>query len=173
VLRYQEGDDVEALLATFVAELSADGVAVGGLLQQSSREPNGRPRMELIDIASHRRILISQNLGGESKACCVDVTGVASAAVLLRRALESHPDLLVINKFSGLEAKGGGLRAEFLDALASDIPVLTGLSGRHDQAFAEMTAGIGSMLATDLGALRAWWAEITAASAPHSDRRAG
>jgi nucleoside-triphosphatase THEP1 len=173
VIRYDDGDSVEALLTAFVAARRAEGVRVAGLLQESGREANGRPRMELIDIVSGRRILISQNLGGDSRACCVDVAGIASAAACLRQALESAPDLLVINKFSGLEAKGGGLWAEFLDALAAGLPVLTGLSGRHDEAFAALTGGLGEFLPASLSALEAWWRRRADAAPPGQGRRAG
>lgn len=146
-----------------MAELKRQGVTIGGLLQQSGREPNGRPRMELTDIVSGERILISQNLGTDSKACCVDVGGVAGAAMYLRRAIAARPDLLVINKFSGLEAKGEGLRAEFLEALSQGIPVLCGLSQRHREAFTAMTGGAGRFLAADIPALRRWWSGLKAA----------
>ena len=157
VVAYPEGGDVEDLLARFADSLRGQGVAVGGLLQRSSREANGRPRMELIDIASGDVILISQNLGGKSSACCVDVTGVADASSYLRRAIAARPDLLIINKFSGLEAKGGGLRAEFLDALASGLPVLTGLSDRNRAAFEEMAQGAAQFLEASDAALGDWW----------------
>ena len=157
VVAYPEGGDVEALLARFADSLRGQGVAVGGLLQRSSREANGRPRMEMIDIASGDVILISQNLGGKSSACCVDLSGVANASAYLRRAIAARPDLLVINKFSGLEAKGGGLRAEFLDALASGLPVLTGLSERNRGAFEEMAGDAAQFLPAEDGALRDWW----------------
>ena len=142
------------MLAAFAANLRG---RVDGLLQTSSREPNGRPRMELTAIASGEVFLISQNLGGDSKACCVDVTGVARAAAYLRQALADPPDLLIINKFSGLEAKGGGLRAEMLEALTMSIPVLCGLSARHQEAFEAMTEGAGTYLPADLAALGDWW----------------
>ncbi len=157
VVSYPEGGNVEDLLARFADSLRGQGVAVGGLLQRSSREANGRPRMEMIDIASGKTSLISQNLGGKSSACCVDLTGVADASGTLRRAIAARPDLLIINKFSGLEAKGGGLRAEFLDALASGLPVLTGLSERHRAAFEEMAQGIGKYLEATDQALAEWW----------------
>jgi len=157
VVAYPEGGDVEALLARFASSLREQGVAVGGLLQRSSRDPNGRPRMEMVDIASGETILISQNLGGKSSACCVDVAGVADASAYLRRAIAARPDLLIINKFSGLEAKGGGLRAEFLDALSSGLPVLTGLSERNRAAFEEMAEGAGDYLDATDEALRDWW----------------
>lgn len=156
VVCYPDGGDVEALLARFVDSLRGQGVAVGGLLQHSSREANGRPRMEMTDIASGEKFLISQNLGKDSSACCVDVTAMAKASAHLRRAIEARPDLLVINKFSGLEADGGGLRAEFLEALASGLPVLTGLSAKHKDAFEEMAAGAETYLEPDLNALEAW-----------------
>ena len=159
VVAYPEGGDVEDLLARFADSLRGQGVAVGGLLQRSSREANGRPRMEMVDIASGETILISQNLGGKSSACCVDLDGVATASAYLRRAIAQAPDLLVINKFSGLEAKGGGLRAEFLHALASGFPVLTGLSERNRAAFEEMAEGAGDFLDADDQALRDWWSD--------------
>ena len=145
---------MEALLAAFAASVTA---RVDGLLQTSGREPNGRPRMQLTAIKSREVFLISQNLGANSKACCVDVAGIARAAAYLRSALADPPDLLIINKFSGLEAKGGGLRAEMLDALAMGVPLLCGLSARHQDAFEDMTGRAGTYLPADLGALRAWW----------------
>ena len=157
VVAYPEGGDVETLLTGFAADLAAQGVRVGGLLQRSSKEANGRPRMELIDIENGETFLISQNLGGKSSACCVDPAGVATASLVLRRAIAARPDLLIINKFSGLEAKGEGLRGEFLEALASGIPVLAGLSERHREAFEEMARGAACHLPADGRALFDWW----------------
>jgi nucleoside-triphosphatase THEP1 len=157
VVAYPDRADIEALLAAFVERLRGEGVRVGGLLQRTTREANGRPRMELIDIESGETVLISQNRGALSKGCCVDTGGMAAAAVLLRRALVGGPDLLVINKFSGLEAEGGGLRAEFLAALAEGVPLLTGLSERHRAAFDAMTGGGGDFLEASIEALSDWW----------------
>jgi hypothetical protein len=122
--------------------------------------------MELIAIGSGERFLISQNLGGDSRSCCVDVTGIAAAAAHLRTIVDALPELLVINKFSGLEAEGGGLSAEFLDAVAQGIPVLIGLAERHRDAFTEVTAGHGRFIAAHQRALEDWWAEVTAAVRP-------
>jgi nucleoside-triphosphatase THEP1 len=157
VVAYPEGGDVETLLASFAACLQKGGVRVGGLLQRSSTEANGRPRMELVDIQSGETILISQNLGADSSACCVDPAGVATASSFLRRAIADRPDLLIINKFSGLEATGEGLRAEFLEALASGLPVLAGLPERHRDAFERMVEGAAEFLEPDLQCLQDWW----------------
>lgn len=160
VVAYPEGGDIETLLAEFAAALKSQGARVGGLLQRSSKEANGRPRMELIDIESGETFRISQNLGANSSACCVDPTGVATASLVLRRAIAGRPDLLIINKFSGLEAKGEGLRGEFLEALASGLPVLSGLSLRHRGAFEDMAQGAARYLEADGGALLRWWAAV-------------
>jgi nucleoside-triphosphatase THEP1 len=144
-------------LAAFAAGLQSADVRVGGLLQRSSTESNGRPRMELVDIASGETILISQNLGANSSACCVDPTGVATASTLLARAIAARPELLIINKFSGLEAKGEGLRAEFLEALASGLPVLAGLPERHRDAFLQMAGGAAEFLDANQADLARWW----------------
>jgi nucleoside-triphosphatase THEP1 len=157
-------------LAEFVERVRGHA-RIAGLLQVSSREANGRPRMEMIDIESGQTIRISQNLGANSRACCVDVNGMAEAATFLRRAIQSQPDLLVINKFSGLEAKGGGLRGEFLEALAQDLPLVTGLSRGHQSALLEMTGGEGRFLDASIEALEAWWRESRANLQGSLDRR--
>jgi hypothetical protein len=123
----------------------------------------------MIDIASSERVLISQNLGAKSSSCCVDPCGVATASLVLRRAIASRPELLIINKFSGLEATGDGLRAEFLEALASGLPVLAGLSERHRNAFEEMAVGAAEYLDATDRALRDWWNGRCDAVSPPKD----
>jgi hypothetical protein len=164
-----DGDaGVEALLSAFVGSLRADGADVGGLLQRTGRQPNGRPRMELVDIRHGGVFLISQDLGRDSTACCVDPSGVAAAALVLKRELAAPPALLVVNKFAGLEAKGGGLLAELFEAVAGGVPVLTSLARRHQPAWEAAVQGAGTVLPPDAAALLAWWRSITggATSAP-------
>jgi nucleoside-triphosphatase THEP1 len=170
VIVYPDGGSVENLQGAFVARLQGEGVSVGGLLQRTGREDNGRPRMELIDIESGAITLISQNLGANSSACCVDVRGMASAALQLQRAIDRRPECLVINKFSGLEAEGGGFRAEFLDAMASGIPLLSAVAERHRDAFSAMTGGYGEMLPAQIDALLQWWDKIKDGAWPEPDR---
>ena len=74
--------------------------------------------MELIDLGSGDAIRISQELGAGSSSCRVDPGGIAEAGSRLRASLEDKPDLVVVNKFGGLEKTGGGLADELLWAMA-------------------------------------------------------
>ncbi len=169
VILHEQGQDSEALLARFALSLAAQGADVRGLVQRTSKEDNGKSRMELIDVRSGRSTLISQNLGSGSASCCVDPSGLAEAAVVLQAEMRHRPALLVINKFSGMEAGGTGLVAELFEAVTQGIPVLTTLSRRYQPQWEELTGGIGTMLPPDPAALWAWWSSIPKTS-PSSAR---
>lgn len=153
----------EALLAGFALELRDAGVRVGGLVQHSRRDGAGHSQMELEDVATGRRYGISQRLGTGSSACCVDPGGVADASAVLRRDIADRVELLIVNKFSGLEAEGRGLAPELFEAVAQGIPVLTCLAERYRPQWDALTGGAGTMLPPDVAALQGWWREIAAA----------
>lgn len=59
----------------------------------------------------------------------------------LRRAASEAPELVVSNRFGGLEAEGGGFCAELLDILAQDLPLLTTVAKRHVADWQRFTGG--------------------------------
>ena len=150
----------EALLERFATGLREQGVTVGGLIQRSVPLPNGHSRMELVDLISGRRYLISQDLGPGSSSCCLDPRGLAEASEVLRREIARRPALLVVNKFAGAESEGKGLLTDMFDAVDHGIPVLTCLSQRYKAQWDLLTGGAGTMLAPDDASLRAWWSSI-------------
>ncbi|HYD31920.1 MAG TPA: DUF2478 domain-containing protein [Azospirillaceae bacterium] len=152
----------DALLSDFAHTLAAHGVRVGGVVQRNTRVEAGcAARMELEDVATGRVILISQSLGAGSAACRLDPQGLAEAAMVLRRAVDDRVDLLVVNKFSGQEAAGGGLADEMLLALAEGVPLLTAVATRHLDRWQTFTGGCADLLAPDPAALRNWWAGLS------------
>ncbi|WP_185961502.1 DUF2478 domain-containing protein [Telmatospirillum sp. J64-1] len=160
VILHPSGSHTEELLGAFAEELRDRGVRVGGLYQRSGTDPNGKSRMELVDIAEGKVYLISQNLGRFSQACCVDPGGLADASMVLRRDMERGLDLLIINKFARHESLGRGLTAELFEAVSRGIPVLTAVSHRYKAAWDELTDCAGDILAADPDALRSWWAKV-------------
>ena len=149
---------VDDLLDRFVAELRQRGFRVGGVVQRNyGTTCDCADRMELVDVATGEAFNISQNLGRESQSCRVDPGGVADASQVLRRAIESRVDLLVVNKFAGLEANGKGLADELLAAIAEGIPVLTSVGSRFLNEWQTFTGGFTALLSPDEGALWRWW----------------
>lgn len=149
---------VDRLLEDFAAELTARGFRVGGLIQRNHGAIDACAEvMELVDVASGRAFDITQRLGRESQSCRVDPTGVADASQAVRRAVADRVDLLVINKFAGLEAQGDGLADEFLSAMADGVPVLTSVGGRYLNEWQTFTGGYTDPLTPTADSLWRWW----------------
>lgn len=149
---------VDALLEGFAAELKARGFRVGGLVQRNHGAIDDCAEvMELVDVANGRAFDITQRLGRESQSCRVDPTGVADASQAVRRAVADRVDLLVINKFAGLEAQGDGLADEFLSGIAEGVPVLTSVGSRYLNEWQGFTGGYTDLLTPTTDSLWRWW----------------
>ncbi len=149
---------IDILLDRFTSELIRRGFRVGGVVQRNyGMRDDCSDRMEMVDVATGYAFGISQNLGRESRACRVDPAGVADASQAIRRAIAKQPDLIVVNKFAGLEAHGEGLSTEMLAAIAEGIPVLTSVGSRFLNEWQNFTGGYTDLLAPDMDALWRWW----------------
>jgi len=145
-------------IAAFAAALRERGFRVGGLIQQTRRDDSGRKTAMLLhDLDNGRRFTFSQDLGAGSRACSVDETGMAEASASLRQAIAAKADLVVVNKFSHLEAEGRGFHAEILSALAERLPLLTAVHPDTVDAWQTFTGGRGLILPPSEEALWRWW----------------
>ncbi|WP_448187750.1 DUF2478 domain-containing protein [Azospirillum sp. sgz301742] len=151
-------EHVDSLLDRFTTELKRRGFRVGGVVQRNygSRD-DCADQMELVDVATGTAFGISQNLGRESRACRVDPAGVADASQAIRRAIAEHADLIVVNKFAGLEAHGEGLSDEMLTAISEGIPVLTSVGSRFINEWQTFAGGYADLLTPDMDTLWRWW----------------
>jgi hypothetical protein len=147
---------VDTLLAQVVATQRAAGRSVRGLLMT---HPDGEvgcaAAMVLVDISTGADYLVSQPLGRDSNACRADTQGFARASVVLRDALAAVPDLVVSNRFGGLEAEGGGFASELLALMAHGVPVLTVVATRHLASWQQFTGG-APVLPAEAAAVQAW-----------------
>jgi len=126
---------------------------VGGLLQRfGERQSNGKRSMWLDDIASGLELRLDRPRGPGAVACVLDPDALAQGACLLRDAIASGADLLVVNRFGVAEAEGQGMRAEFAEAICSGAAVL--VAARQN-------------LLPDLEQFLGAPAQILPASAPH------
>lgn len=159
----------EPVLEGFVQRVRAQGWRVRGLLQVSEvdrPEPQSggacQRRMELVDIAQGERYLISQALGKGSTACCLDAAGVAAASVVLRRALDQQPDLIVANRFGKLEVQGTGLRQDIAAAVVAGVPLVTAVDARFLPEWQAFAGELGVTLPPAVEALEQWWHQLQA-----------
>ncbi|MBB4267520.1 DUF2478 domain-containing protein [Roseospira visakhapatnamensis] len=150
--------DVEGLLIAFARALQRRGVRVGGLAQRTTRDAAGRKTgMGLLDLGGGPPHDIMQALGRQSGACSLDSQGLTGATSVLRDAVAAGVDLLVVSKFSHLEARGQGLAQDMLAAMAEGVPVLTLVPESHALDWLGFCGPTGHLLAPSLDACWRWW----------------
>lgn len=142
--------DVDALLARIAQQQRHAGRRVRGLVMTyPGEQADCTGPMVLIDVDSRDEYLVSQSLGGGSKACRADPQGFARASEVLRRALDESADLVICNRFGGLEAEGGGFAAELLEVMSRGVPLLTGVAARHVEAWKRFSGGADTLPARE------------------------
>ncbi|MFT7773727.1 DUF2478 domain-containing protein [Roseateles sp.] len=111
--------------------------------------------MVLVDVHTLDEYLVSQPLGSGAKGCRADPQGFARASQVLRDAALQAPDLVVCNRFGGLEAEGAGFTQELLTLMAAGIPLLTVVAPQHLAAWEHFSGGT-AMLPADIHAIEDW-----------------
>jgi len=128
--------DIDTRFAAFAEQQCQAGWRVRGLYMRRRPGATGcQADRVLVDIATGDEYLVTQPLGPGSSACRADTQGFARASRVLRDALVQAPDLVICNRFGGLECEGGGFAAELLDIMASGIALLTIVSPLRQQAW--------------------------------------
>lgn len=155
------------LLCDFAARIRARGWRVRGVVQdpQVVKRAVCYHHMELVDIERGDRYVISQDLGSGSAACCLDPAGVTAASVVLRRALDERPDLIIANRFGVLEAEGSGFVHEIAAIVLAGVPLVTAVARRHLPAWQGFTGHCAQALPPHAEALEDWW-EMQSAHRP-------
>lgn len=151
--------DVDALLAAVAQQQRGTGRRVRGVVMTHPDAGLGcAGRMVLVDLHTRDEYLVSQSLGAASNSCRVDPQGFARASQVLRQAVDDAPDLVISNRFGGLEAGGGGFCAELLELMARGVPLLTTVAPRHVDAWTAFTGG-ATLLPAQGDALQRWLAD--------------
>jgi len=157
VLVYDDGIAADAVLADAAAVLARAGVRLAGVVQSNIDQPGKRKcAMRLTDLTSGETIAISQDLGEFSDGCRLNPEALALASLGVERALAAGADLVIVNKFGKQEAQGRGLRGVIAEALASDTPVVLGVSTLNLHACLDFAGGAAQRLAADPQAIAAW-----------------
>ena len=119
---YDESLDVDAVLSAVTDLLRSKGIRVAGLLQRfGALTLGGKRSMYVEDISSGERVRLDLPRGPGASGCLLDPSALARAASLLRLAIRSRPDVLIVNRFGRQEAEGRGLRPELAEAVCAGL----------------------------------------------------
>jgi len=160
----------DAPLLEFIQRLRKSGRIVRGLAPGPQVDRSDCTARTLRDIEDGTLYPISQNLGKESQACCLDTSALIQAGQVLRRALHGGADLIIVNRFGILEADGEGFSAEMLELMSRGLPMLTVVSPPYLQAWRTFTGGMATELPPDAEAMWRWFEGLNRNSDSTLDR---
>jgi molybdate transport system ATP-binding protein len=157
---FRNGQHDRRALADFARELADNGCRIGGMVQESSFDGQGRrTHIDSVDLATGERVMINQpsRLGPDAKECTLDTAALAAASTPLRRALTDRPDLVIAEKFGDQEETGAGLADDILAVIAEGLPILVLVPEPALASWREVTGGGIPELPCEATALRRWW----------------
>jgi hypothetical protein len=130
---------------------------IGGVLQEAlPAAPGGCDRLVLRDTRDGSTVDISEDRGQAASGCRLDPRGLVEVAARLEAALETAPDLLLLNRFGKAEAAGGGMRTVLAAALLRGIPVLTAVRDSALPDWRDFHQGAAAELPPRRAAILAW-----------------
>lgn len=156
---HAEQGAADGLLADFAFALRENGWRVRGLVQQF-KGGTGKAAAVLVDLDEGACFPLFQNLGSGAASCSIDQTSMAAASVVLRRAFEEKPDLVIVNRFGALEATGDGFADEMLALMSEGIPLLTVVAEAWSFDWQCFTGGANVRLEPSRNALETWFAGL-------------
>ena len=159
---YERGEPISETLRTFIQDLRGEGLDVHGIVQETPTEldlPEDSCGVDAIDVKSGERIALVRPTRYEldNKICSLDLSRLAEASQILRRALDDGADAVVVEKFGKHEKDGGGLSADLMAVVAEGIPTVVSVSRSELDSWNAFHGGLAQNLSCDLSALRAWW----------------
>jgi len=156
---YGERLDVDAVLVSVTNLLRSKGIRVSGLLQHfGAPTPAGKRSMYVEDIASGERVRLDLPRGSGASGCTLDPDSLVKAAALLRDAIRSRPDVLIVNRFGQQEAEGRGLRPELAEAVCAGLPTLVAVKESLLPEWKSFV-GDGPILPAEPSAIASWVCE--------------
>ena len=148
---------LDGVLAEVVRVLKGSGITVAGAIQWSEYVPDRRRcSMTLEDLASGRRILVSEDRGPYARGCHLNVSALEEAAVLAASSIEPGIDLFIINRFGKQEAEGHGFRQAIEAAILLDLPVLVGVKETNRANWEAFAGSEAEYLPCSIDAVLTW-----------------
>jgi len=163
-LLYTPSTPVTSLLGPFSERLKADGVRVGGIVQEMLIDDGGhKVGLDAIEVDTGARIAINRPSKSDidNHNCTLDVAALAETTGAIRRAISESMDLIVIEKFGDKEKEGGGLADEIIAAMAEGIPTVVLVPALSLEEWTAFTGGMADLLVCTPDALDGWWRSVS------------
>ncbi len=148
------------VLHAFAEEVRSAGWRVGGIVQEVLKNADGiTTGIDAIELDTGHRFAINRPTDSDRlhKTCSLNPAVLAEASGALDRAIRSHMDLVIIEKFGEQEQQGEGLADEILRAVSEGIPTLVAVPNGVRDVWREFTGGMGEELDFDMESFRQWW----------------
>lgn len=163
--KHHSADDILDAVARVMR--SEGRAAVGFLQRQNTQEGECCGRIELEDIATGVRYVISQALGSGARGCRLDPQALAGVAGPLLTRIEAGADILILNRFGKGEAEGHGFRTVIEEACMRGIPILTAVRESYVEAWRSFSGDLGLLLSPDCDQAVDWARRAITASRAH------
>jgi hypothetical protein len=155
---YGAGDDPDALLRDFAADLNARGLRAIGMVQAGQCADSS---LSAVLVHNGETLLLAQDPDPAATGCRLDLARLASAGERVAASLDDGADLLVVNRFGKREAGGKGLASLIDRALKADVPVVIAVSSERFADWIKFAGGMSVKLACDRHALDQWWHKVS------------
>jgi nucleoside-triphosphatase THEP1 len=151
------GARLDDVLAEAVRILKGGGVRLAGSIQRKEPAPN-RTRCSIVleDLASGRRILVSEDRGPHARGCRLNASALEEAAVLATSSIEDGAGLVIINRFAKQETEGRGFRQAIEAAVLRERPVLVGVSETNRASWEAFAGSESEYVPCSIDAVVTW-----------------
>lgn len=159
---YPRGAPIRQVMRAFVDDLKSQGVNVHGILQDIPKEldpANAGCGVDAIDINTGEHVALVRPTQYEldNKICSLDLGQLAEASMILRRALDNHADIVVVEKFGKHEKDGGGLSDDLMAVISEGIPTVVTVPQEELGSWKRFTGDMGDLLECDHEQILTWW----------------
>lgn len=158
-----QGMMADSLLMNIADRLHEQGLKLAGAVQLNTNDKDRcRCDMSMRDLSTGKIIEISQYRGPQARGCRLDQQALEETVGLVRQAVDTGADFLIVNKFGKREATGHGFRQVIEAAIAKEIPVLLSVGPETLSDWSDYTGDLAKELPHDLETIVAWCLSVFA-----------
>ena len=164
---YEREAPIRDVMRAFVQELKSAKTNVHGILQEIPKDmdpTNAGCGVDAIDIKTGKHVALVRPTQYEldNSVCSMDLSRLAEASMILRRALDDQAEIVVVEKFGKHEKEGGGLSGDLMAVISEGIPTMVTVPKIELESWQRFTGGLSTNLTCDIDQVLAWWKALKA-----------
>jgi hypothetical protein len=158
---YTLRDDPDRLLLDFVDDLRRAGCRPLGFVQLGRVPSSDAHTIRLLRLPSGDVVSLRHDPASDAHQCGLETERLVDTAGAIAAGLGDSADLVVINRFGKLEAKGKGLIDLIRRAGEADIPVLIAVPEHRFETWTRYSCGMSVRITCNRRALDRWWQSVS------------